>query len=73
MELSNQIVPCQIRIMERNWYFCLVLVYQAWLISFLRFLIETYESFEPGWWNHQMRGHDYKTEGSHVLNSRLTA
>ena len=42
MELSNHIMPCQIRIMKRNWCFCLVLVYHAWLIGFLWFLIETY-------------------------------
>ena len=41
MELSN-IIPCQIRIMEQKWCFCLVLVYLAWLVSFLWFLIETY-------------------------------
>ena len=44
MELSNHIIPCQIRIMEREWCFCLVLVYHAWLISFLWFLIETSNS-----------------------------
>ena len=73
IELSNHIILCQIRIMDRNWCFCLILLYQTWLISFLWFLIETYESPEPGWWNHQMRGHDYKAEGDHVLNSPLTA
>ena len=29
MVLSNHIIPCQIRIMERNWCFCLILVYQV--------------------------------------------
>ena len=42
LELSNNIIPCQIRIMKGNWCFYLILVYHAWLISFLWFLIETY-------------------------------
>ena len=37
MELSNHIIPCQIRIIERNCCFCLVLVYHAWLITFFDF------------------------------------
>ena len=59
--------------MERYRYFCSVLNYHALSIRFLWFLTKPCSSSEPKWWNHQMRGHSYKTKGAQVLNFRLTA
>ena len=52
--------------------FSLILIYGAWLISFLWFLIKAYYFPEPKWWNHQISVPDYKEKGGYVLYSRLT-
>ena len=72
MDIIQPYLQCQIKMIEQNWCFCLILVQHVWLISFLYFLIKTHWSHEPKWWDDQMRGHHYKPESGHLLNSRLT-
>ena len=64
--LTNHVTPCQVRIMEQKCYFCLILVFRNLIC---KFSLISDKNLIP--WvkmvKHQIRDHDYKTEGGHVI------